>query len=1035
MERRKTVINPVSNSSSSTIKGLQLFIADLRATQQSEEQEKRIQSELIKIQQHFEISSKKPNKGNDKLAGYQRKKYIAKLAYIYITSHTTKLNNIIFGLDQVVELLKSSVFSEKFLAYMTLELFYVHPLVVSKVTEQVAHQVCQDLAGNNDNNAALALNFVGVVGKLDVELARNEDVVSEVFQILRSPTSSHYLKKKAALAFLMLLKSNLHILTDDAQRKQSWIQRILSLLDDTHNYRLMLPVLPLVEYIAKYVDPTYCIRLLPQLTQILYNCIVVGTSPDGHFPSEFKFANVPNPWIITKIVSLLSVLIVSPIEAAVTSSQLVHSSNIDPETLGKLRKCVAKAIDLGTKQWNDPMEKIVLNSVLFSLINFASKLEPSQEAVSSSVTALCSLFTSGEINIRYLTLDSLVKLCSLSGKPAIDTVRLHNLDTIFRLLTSERDSSIVKKVVDLLYTFTDVNNVKTIVEKLFNHISASKHPVDPSIKSDIAVKIAILTEKYATDTNWFVVVSLRLLSMTTLSTLNDDEIWQRLCQIVVNNQQLQKLTCEQLLRYLNDSRSSEALVKTGAFLIGEYADLIIDKLSVGDLFNLFADKYFVVSNITRAMILTTMIKLYRIEPRIESVVIKFFQLELNSLDIELQIRSYEYLNIIQLCKLNGNIELLNALLAPMPPFNTKSNPLLKRLGSLPSSGGSATMVDLVGSSDNETDSNPNTPVTYSSGTRPPPPPPPSRPIKSVATGSRAELTGSSGSNGIPTGRDAGAEYYVQQKLTVNWEEGFVRMLSHRKGILYNSPLLRIIYNISQPQSEQPSQLRIMLTFVNHSEWEVTGISTEIIAARTQDNPEYVLQNVLPPSSTRIAPHKRAEQSFDVIVRRPFNVEMSPLVNVFFSCGGSTNLVTLKAAVGVTSTLLANISSASALSLPQFVSRWRTLSEALGKEGEYSIQGVNLTRRKPGGVFESGSNLATIAQTITRMGFGIADQASVPNTVFASGIVHTKSNGNFGTLVKVKYLDEASQLSITCKTTTPGALSQYVVECMEYALTN
>lgn len=1034
MERRKTVINPVSNNSSSTIKGLQLFIADLRATQQSEEQEKRIQSELVKIQQHFETVSKKPTRGNDKLAGYQRKKYIAKLAYIYITSHTAKLNSIMFGLDQIIELLKSSVFSEKFLAYMTLELFYVHQLVIARVSEDVAHQVVQDLAGSNDDSAALALNFIGVVGKLDGQLARNEDVVGEVFQILRSPTSSHYLKKKAALAFLMLLKSDTHILTGDPQRKQSWIQRILSLLDDTHNYRLMLPVLPLVEYIAKYVDPTYCIRLLPQLTQILYNCIVVGTSADGHFPSEFKFANVPNPWIITKIVSLLSVLIVSPIEATVTSSQLVHSSNIDPETLGKLRICVAKAIELGTRQWNDPMEKIVLNSLLFSLINFASKLEPSQEAVSNSVTALCSLFTSGEINIRYLTLDSLVKLCSLSGKPAIDTVRLHNLDTIFRLLSSERDTSIVRKVVDLLYTFTDANNVKTIVEKLFNHISASKHPVDPSIKSDTAVKIAILTEKYATDTNWFVVVSLKLLSMTTLSTLNDDEIWQRLCQIVVNNQQLQRLTCEQLLRYLNDPRASEALVKTGAFLIGEYADLVVEQFPVGDLFNLFADKYFTVSNITRAMILTTMIKLYRIEPRIDSVVIKFFQLELNSLDIELQTRSCEYLNIIQLSKLNGNMQLLDAVLAPMPPFNTKSNPLLKRLGSLPSSSGSATVVDLISPSDADTDnSNSNSSATHTPGNRPPPPP--SRPIKPMDTGNRSALTSASTTNGLSATRDAGAEYYAQQKLSPNWEEGFVRMLSHRKGILYTSPLLRVIYSISQPQPEQPSQLRITLTFVNHTEWDITGLSTEVIAARTQDNPEYVLQNILPPSSTRIAPRKRAEQSFDVTVRRPFGVEISPLVNIFFSCGGSPNIVTVKAAVGVTSTLLAHVDNASSLSLPQFVSRWKTLSEALGKESEYSIEGVNLTRRKPGGVFENGSNLATIAQTITRMGFGIADQTSVPNTVFASGIVHTKSNGNFGSLVKVKYLDENSQLSITCKTTSPGPLSKFVVECMKCALSN
>lgn len=1036
MDRRKTGINPVPTTGSNTIKGLQLFIADLRTTQQSEEQERRIQSELIKIQQHFETISRKPG-SNDKLTGYQRKKYIAKLAYIYITSHTTRLNSLMFGLDQIIELLRSSVFSEKFLAYMTLQLLYVHPSVVSKVGDDAAYQVVLDLAGSNDDHVALALNFVGVVGKLDDQLAHNEDVVNQVFQILRSPTSSHYLKKKAALAFLMLLKSNIHILVDDHQTKQSWIQRILSLLDDTRDYRLMLPVLPLVEYIAKYVDPSSCIRLLPQLTQILYNCLVIGTSPEGNLPAEFKFANVPNPWIIIRIVSLLSVLIVSPVEATTTSSQLMHSSNIDPETLGKLRICVTKAIELGTKQLNDPMERIVLNSILFSLINFASKLEPSPDAISNSGTALCSLLSSGEINVRYLTLDSLVKLCSLSGKPAIDTVRFHNLDTIFRLLSTERDSSIIRKVVDLLYTFTDAGNVKIIVEKLFNYISGAKHPVEPSLKSDIAVKISILTEKYATDTNWFVLVSLKLLSLTTSATLNDDEIWQRLCQIVVNNQQLQKLTCEQLLGYLFDPRSSEALVKTGAFLIGEYANLVLDNFSMGDLFNLFAEKYFVVSNMTRAMILTTMLKFYRIEQRIETVVIKFFQLELNSLDIELQTRSFEYLNLVQFSKISGNVVLLDAILMPMPPFNTKSNPLLKRLGSLPSSSGSATVVDLIGASDYDTDSNSNTPLTPTSSSRAPLPPLP-RTAKPVRTGSRSALTSSSTAHGASISnveRDLGTEHYLQQKLSPNWEEGFVRMLSHKKGILYTSPLLRVLYSISQPFSEQPFQLRFKLTFVNHTEWDIHGISTEIIAAKTQDNPEYIIQNILPPANTTIASHKRTEQTFDVVIRKPFPVDRSPLVNIFFSCGATTNSLTVKTAVGVTSTLLTSTQNASSLTVTQFVQNWKTLGETFGKESEYSMEGVNLTRRKPGGIFETGTNLSTIAQTMVRMGFGLVEQTSVPNTIFATSVVHTKTKGNFDYLLKIKYTEETSQLSATCKTTAPGPLSQYVVECMRYALTN
>lgn len=1014
MESRKTTANGGNYNYSTTIRGLQLFIADLRSSQHSDDHEKRIQSEIVKIKQRFESASKKSSNGRDKLGGYQRKKYIAKLAYIYVTSNTTKLNDILFGLDQMIELLNSDAFSEKFMAYMTLEFLYEHPIVITKVRDQVTYHLIKDLSGKSDNNVALALNFIGVTGKLDEKMAQDENLFTEVFQILRSPTSSIYLKKKASLAFLNLLKSNPGILTDDAQRKELWIQRILSLLDDTQNYRLMLAVLPLVEHIAKHIDPTCCIRLLPQLTQILHNCVIDGTSRSEEFPSEFKFANVPNPWLITKILSLLSILIVSPTEANGASSHLIQTSNMDRETLGKLRRCVTKAIEVGTKPCNDAMERIVLNTILFSLINFASKLDPSQEAISNSVSALCSLLTSAEINIRYLTLDSLVKLCSISGKHAIDTVRYKNLNLIFHLLDNERDSSIVRKVIDLLYTFTDSENLQIIVEKLFDYIQSSRHSSDPSIKSDIAVKIAILTEKFATDVNWFIIVSLRLLSLTSASSLNDDEIWQRLCQIVVNNKPLHQITCEQLVEYLRADHSSEAIIRTSSFLLGEYADSISQKVSIGELFNLFTDKYFTVSSITKAMILTTIVKLYRFSTSIESVVIKFFQLELNSLDIELQTRSYEYLSFVQLSKMNGNVELLNVLFSPMPPFNTKSNPLLKRLGSLPSSSYSSALSESIGSLRGDKDNSPTPPTTGSQSIIKPAPPRP-----------RA-TTSSAGSGSSP-------DYSSQSLLSSGWEEGFSRMMSHKKGILYTSGLLRVLYRIIQ-DAKNPSQLKISLTYINQSEWEIIGFSTEITASKTENNPEYILQNVEPPSYIQIKPHARSEQSFEVVVRKAFSVIDSPMIKVYFSCGGSTNSFALKAAVGVTSTMVTHSISSSSISLPQFVSRWRTLRDALGDEGEYTLENIQLRKKKLLNRPET-ENVDFIYQLISRMGFNIVEQGSVRNTLFISGIVHTKSDGNFGCLVKLKYDETKKQVALTCKTTSPGTLAQNVVECIKYALLN
>ena len=1073
MDFSKLQASQLPNNISSNIKGLQLFIADLRASHSSDEQERRIQSELVKIKQNFNVASGRRRGsesglsstshvpvnilGADKQDGYQRKKSVAKLAYIYITSNTTKLNDILFGLDQILELLSSSVFSEKFMGYMTLGLLYQHKSVEEAASKNLIRLLLNDISSNNEDFSALALNFIGVAGRLSESFAYDEDLVVEVFQVLRSPTSSLYLRQKAVAAFLTLLRNNHAILMDNSQRKQLWIQRILGLFDNSENYRLMLVVLPLVEYIARNINVSVCKRLIPQLAETLYNCIVIGTSPsqENRFPEEFKFANMPNPWLITKVVSLLNTLIVTQYPNAGASfgndpDLLVRADSIDLETLGKLRMCVMKAIELGARNCDDPMERLVRNIVLFSLINFASKLDPSNEAIENSITALCSLLDSPDINVRYFTLDSLIKLCSFSDRAAVNATRSQHLGTILSLLDNEVDASLVRKIIDLLFTLTDSKNVQIVVEYLIKFISNAKYLSDPHVKSDIAVKTAILTEKYATDSNWFVHVSLQILSIADNNSFTDEEIWQRLCQIVVNNPPLQKFTCEQLIEYLSSNDTSEYIVKTSAFLLGEYANLITERIAVPDIFNLFTSKYFVVSNLTKAMILTTMIKLYTFDPQISSAVIKFFQLELNSLEVELQTRSYEYLKLIQITKLTNDTSLLHTLFSTIPPFSTQYNPLLKRLGSLPSSSVTSNQVSQqppttrIQSLDNDETAH-DKPVelphvTHLPKSKPvpfgrvnnarlttgnrlssvlPPPPPTSR-----LSHSQSNTSLSQSIRVHNNGRSLNPQY-VQQRLVPNWREGFVRMLHFKQGVLYNSSLLKIICRLTQIE---PSTIHVSLSFTNQTEWEIKGFSTLVIPSRIRDNPEYIIQAMQNPSSSSIPSHKRIEQTFQCVIRKPFDPLESPILSVNFSCGGSLNALNIKIGIGITSTM----SAGTKMDLTQFVTRWKTLSSNSHLD-EY-IQN-NLTTAIATDTASSdpvGSVIPTLTQLLRRLGFTIVEQTAVPSTIFVAGIVHTKSDGNFGCLLKIT-CSTTGQVDITCRTTAPNTLSRVIVDCIKLSL--
>ena len=91
------------------MRGLVQFIADLRNARARELEEKRINKELANIRQKFK---------GEKLDGYQKKKYVCKLLYIYIQGY-----NVDFGHLEAVNLISAKKYSEKQIGYLAVTLF------------------------------------------------------------------------------------------------------------------------------------------------------------------------------------------------------------------------------------------------------------------------------------------------------------------------------------------------------------------------------------------------------------------------------------------------------------------------------------------------------------------------------------------------------------------------------------------------------------------------------------------------------------------------------------------------------------------------------------------------------------------------------------------------------------------------------------------------------------------------------------------------------------------------------------------------
>jgi len=129
------------------MRGLVSFIADLRNARARDLGEKRIDKELANIRQKFKA-------GN--LNGYQRKKHVCKLLYIYILGW-----NVDFRHLEAVNLVSATKYSEKQIGYLavTLVLHEQHELL-----HLVVNSIRKDLVDHNELNNCLALHAIANVG-------------------------------------------------------------------------------------------------------------------------------------------------------------------------------------------------------------------------------------------------------------------------------------------------------------------------------------------------------------------------------------------------------------------------------------------------------------------------------------------------------------------------------------------------------------------------------------------------------------------------------------------------------------------------------------------------------------------------------------------------------------------------------------------------------------------------------------------------------------------------------------------------------
>lgn len=160
---------------------------------------------------------------------------------------------------------------------------------------------------------------------------------------------------------------------------------------------------------------------------------------------------------------------------------------------------------------------------------------------------------SKETNVRYLGLDTLAHLAARAD--SLDQIKKQQKTIILSL--RDKDISVRRRALDLLYSMCDVDNAEQIVGELLRYLKVA----DYGLREEMVLKIAISTEKFATSYKWYVDTILQLIS--TAGDHVGDEVWYRVIQIVTNTEDLQEYAAKVAFEHLKNPTCHESLIKIG----------------------------------------------------------------------------------------------------------------------------------------------------------------------------------------------------------------------------------------------------------------------------------------------------------------------------------------------------------------------------------------------------------------------------------------------------------------------------------------
>ncbi|KAG6898097.1 hypothetical protein C0992_005424 [Termitomyces sp. T32_za158] len=516
----------------------------------------------------------------------------------------------------------------------------------------VVNSIRKDLDGNTEVDNCLALHAIANVGGSEMAEALAEDV----HRLLISPTSQTFVKKKAALTLLRLYRKHADVIP-----AVEWALRIVSIMDDP-DLGVVICVTSLVMALAQDNLDAYAMCYTKAVDR-LHRLVI-----EHEYSATYAYYKVPSPWLQVKLLRLLQ----------------YYPPSEDPTIRSVLHQVLQTIMNNSAEPTRNVQHNNAQHAVLFEAIGLAIHLDSASPLVGTAAVLLARFISSKETNVRYLGLDTMAHLAARAE--SLEPIKRHQSTIILSL--RDKDISVRRRALDLLYSMCDVDNSEVVVGELLRYLKIA----DYALREEMVLKIAILTEKYASSYKWYVDTILQLISAAGDHV--GDEVWYRVVQIVTNTEDLQEYAARVVFEHLKAPSTHESLVKVGGnltnhfyrfifmeligYILGEYGHLVANEpgYSPVEQFQVLHTKsQFCVAS-TRSLLLSTYIKWVNVFPEIKPQLLNIFERYRHVLDAELQQRACEF---YALASRPDDDELLQNVCEEMPPFPPRVSALLGRL--------------------------------------------------------------------------------------------------------------------------------------------------------------------------------------------------------------------------------------------------------------------------------------------------------------------------------------------------------------------